>query len=194
MNRMRLAIVALGLGAFVLVLGITAGWTVGRLFAPSAGPRPVNTAAILTQVQGLSQWVTVKYVLEKVVVMEDVKLYGENRVLLVAHGVVKAGVDLDRLQPEDLSVNKRKVVVRLPPATLTDAYLDEEQTQVLEHSTGLLRRFDKDLQQAARREGLDSIRRAARASGILDDARTRAQQMLTHLFRQMGYEEIEFVP
>ena len=42
---------------------------------------------------------TVKYVLEKVVVLEDAKWYGENRVILVAHGIVKAGVDLQKLQP-----------------------------------------------------------------------------------------------
>jgi len=36
-------------------------------------------------------------VLEKVVILEDAKWYGENRVLLLAHGIVKAGMDLKRV-------------------------------------------------------------------------------------------------
>ena len=55
------------------------------------GPKFYNTATVLVQVQTLSQLVTVKYVMEKVVALEDVQWYGESRVLLIAHGIVKAG-------------------------------------------------------------------------------------------------------
>ena len=136
--------------------------------------------------------VTVKYVMEKVVILEDVRIYGENRVLLVAHGVVKAGVDLSKIERGDIEVDGTNVTIRLPRCTITDVYLDEDKTQVLEHSTGLLRRFDKDLQQNARREGLDAIRRAARDSGILDEAQTRAELQLRLFFNQFGFTEIEF--
>lgn len=175
-----------------LVGGLGTGWLLSRVFPPRGAPRTLNTAPILTQIQGLAQLVTVKYVIEKVVVFEDVRLYGENRVLLVAHGVVKAGVDLARLGPNHVQVRSNRVEITLPPASITDVYLDEDKTEVLEHSTGLLRRFDKNLEQNARREGLDAIRRAARYSGILDDATTRAQQQLRLLFLQLGYQDVQF--
>jgi hypothetical protein len=130
--------------------------------------------------------------MEKVAVVEDVKLHGESRVILIAHGVVKAGIDLSKLRPGDLKIEGRKLTVHLPMATISDVYLDEDQTQVLEHSTGLLRRFDKDLQQNARREGLDAIRRNARYSGIIEDANERARQLLSGLFQQLGFETVEF--
>jgi len=191
-NRARLIAVATCLLAIALGLGLAFGWTLVRLLRPDRGAGTFNPAAVVTQVQGLSQLVTVKYVMEKVVVLEDVKAYGESRVLLVAHGVVKAGVDLSKLQAGDLEVQGTKATVRLPPCTITDVYLDEAKTEVLEHSTGLLRRFDKDLQQNARREGLEAIRRSARYSGILEDAQTRAELQLQLFFRQLGFDQVEF--
>src|SRR5690606_32211114 len=137
-----------------------------------------------------------KYVMEKVVVYEDVKWFpgGENRVMLVAHGIVKAGVDLQRMKPEDVQVDDaaRKVTIRLPVPQITDSYLDDSQTQVVERSTGLLRSFDKDLEQLARQIAVDDIRRAARYAGILKDADERARLQVRAFFQQIGWQ-VEFV-
>jgi Protein of unknown function (DUF4230) len=148
---------------------------------------------VLRQVQTLSQLVTIKYVMEKVVVLEDAKWYGENRVLLVAQGIVKAGVDLGQLKPADLQVSGKKITIWLSPAQITDAYLDDKETRVVERTTGLLRVFDKDLEQAARQNAVDDIRRAARTAGILKDADDRARAQLTILLTQMGFEDVEIL-
>ena len=152
----------------------------------------VNTATVIKQVQALSELVTVKYVLEKVVILEDPKWYGENRILLVAHGIVKAGIDLSEIGPEDIQINGKKVTILLPMERITDAYLDETKTHVIEHSTGLIRQFDKDLESNARRMAVADIRSAARAAHILPDARKRAELQLENLFLQLGFEEVEF--
>ena len=157
------------------------------------GPSPV----MLQQVQTLSQLVTVKYVVEKVVLLEDMSKWyelslGESSVLLVAHGVVKAGVDLKELKPGDLEVSGKTVTIKLPPARITDCYLDDKLTQVIERKTGLLRSFDKDLEQNARKQAVAEINLAARNDGILKDADERAKTELKGLFQQMGYEEVKF--
>ena len=93
MLKTRLIIVGLALAIVAgMALFIALLWV--RLPGRSAPPKIQNTATILQQIQTLSELVTVKYVLEKVVILEDIKWYGENRVLLLAHGIVKAGVDL----------------------------------------------------------------------------------------------------
>jgi hypothetical protein len=77
--------------AVVLVIfagGVWLGFTVPRWMKSGSGLREENTATVIEQVQTLSDLVTVKYVLEKVVILEDVKWYGENRVLLLTHGIV----------------------------------------------------------------------------------------------------------
>ena len=59
--------------------------------------------------------------------------------LLLAHGVVKAGIDLKRLQPGDVAITGKKISLRLPPPLITDAYLDDRASQVIDRTTGLLR-------------------------------------------------------
>lgn len=191
MLKTRLIIVGLVL-AIVAGVGLF-GLLVFRGPWSNTTPKIQNTTTLLKEVQTLSQLVTVKYVLEKVVILEDVKWYGENRVLMVAHGVVKAGVDLQKLTPQDLQVEGNKVRLKLPHAAITDVYLDEQKTQVIENSTGLLRTFDKTLEQNARRQALMDMRVAARSNGIHQDAESRARLQLTELFRQLGLE-VEFLP
>jgi hypothetical protein len=190
--KRRLALVFLFL-VLVFIIGIGLGLFIPRLLRSS--PRAYNNAALLQQVKTLSHLVTVQYVIEKVVVLEDVKWVahlGENRVLMIAHGIVKAGLDFGQLQPGDIRASGKTLFIKLPPAQITDAYLDEKQTRVVERSTGLLRSFDKDLEQTARQNAVDDIRRAARTSGILKDADERAKAQLTNLFLQLGFEKVEF--
>ena len=189
MNRARLFIIAIALAC--LIGGLLLGSLVSRMFSGDS-KRIYNTATLLKEVQSLSELVTVKYVIEKVVVLEDVKWYGENRVLLLAHGVVKGGVDLGRLKPDDVVISGNKISIKLPPTQVTDTYLDEKKTQVIERTTGLLRLFDKDLEQNARQQATDDIARAARFGGLKDEAEKRAKEQLRSLFLQLGFEEVEF--
>lgn len=196
MQKLRPLLAFLAL-AVIFVMGLALGFFAWRLAGAGSGPKFYNTATVLKQVQTLSQLVTVKYVMEKVVVVEDVKTFDvkwlfENRVLFVAHGIVKAGVDFEHLKPEDVQVTGNKISIRLPPAQITDAYLDERQTHIVERTTGVLRTFDKDLEQKARQSAVDDIRRAARTAGILKDADDRARAQLKNLFTAMGLE-VEFL-
>jgi len=174
----------------ILALGIWFGFTVRRFLPGLGGPTVYSSTTVLRQVQTLSQLVTVKYVMEKVVIFEDVKWYpgGDSRVLLVAQGVVKAGVDFDKVKLEDVEISGKRVTIKVPPAQVTDCYLDDGQTKVVERTTGLLRTFDKDLEQTARKIAVDDIRRAARSAGILKDADERARAQLQKMFQLAGYE------
>ena len=193
-------VVLLGGIALVLIFGIglIVGIVLPRMAGIGSAPRIYNTAVLLRQVQTLSQLVTVKYVLEKVVILEDPPqnpvrrlLPDDTRVILVAHGIVKAGVDLGRLKSGDLKLSGKTIEITLPSAQITDAYLDESQTKVIEHNTSFLRDFNKDLEQNARQTAVDDIRRAAKNSGILKDADERARAQLKLLFEELGFE-VEF--
>jgi hypothetical protein len=192
MSKVRLALIV-GALMVALVIGVLAGVFVTRLVGGNVSNGPVPTVAVVQEIQTLSQLVTVQYVIQKVVVEEDVKWFGENRVLLVAHGVVKAGVDLQRVRPESLQVSGKAVRLALPPAQILDSYLDETKTQTIERSTGLLRTFDKDLETVARQHAVMDIRRAAREEGILREADERARGQLSALLHRLGFEEVEIV-
>ncbi len=192
MFRVRLILIVGGL-TVALLIGLLAGAVLSRWIPAGAAGAPVRSVAVVQEIQTLSQLVTVQYVIQQVVVEEDVKWFGENRVLLVAHGVVKAGVDLQRLQPEDVQVSGQSVRITLPPAQILDSYLDENKTQIIERSTGLLRTFDKNLETVARQHAVMDIRRAAREEGILREANERARIQLSALLLRLGFEHVEFV-
>lgn len=186
----------------VLTLAILAGlvlmlWFVIPRLRFGSSPRIKSTPEILLQVQTLSQLVTVRYVMEKVIICDDPSVLsflplGESRVLLVAHGIVNAGINLGELKEGDIQVSKNKISIILPPARVTDTYLDDKKTQVIDYKQGLLRSFNKDLEQNARAQAVLDINRAAREGGILKDADDRARAQLTGLFHQMGFETVEF--
>lgn len=202
MFKTRLANIALVL-VLVFGLGLLLGVFFPRWAVRGTTTKVYSTATILKQVQTLSQLVTVKYVMEKVEEFDAapnstfgqwmVSITGEPRVLLLAHGIVKAGIDLSKVRSDDLRVAEQKIVIKLPPPEITDAYLDEKLTRVIERQNGRFLPFDKDLEQTARQNAIDDIRRAARNTGILKDAEERAQAQLVHLCRELGFQEVEFV-
>lgn len=190
MQKLRYVFAAVGI-LLVFVIGLFLGVYGPRLLGAASSLRTYSTATIIRQVQTVSQLVTVKYVIEKVEVLEDAKWFGDNRVLLVAHGIVTAGVDLSKLGPGDVQISGQTITLRLPAPQIMDTYLDDKQTYVVERTTGLLRSFDKDLEQTARQHAVDDIGRAARQNGILKDAKDRAEMQLRLLFTEMGYN-VEF--
>jgi len=112
--------------------------------------------------------------------------------LLLARGVVKAGVDFSKLKPNDIKVQGKTIWINLPPARITDAYLDDKETKVIERTTGFLRSFDKDLEQNVRLTAVSDMRQSASRGGIVKDANDRARAQLVSFFRLMGFERVEF--
>jgi hypothetical protein len=192
-NRLAIALVIVAALLGLSVAAVLALFVTRRVARPTIATTPV----VVQQIQSLSELVTVKYVLEKVVAYDDPKFFadliplGENKLILLAHGVVKAGVDLSRLNGNDISVSDGKISLTIPPAILTDAYLDEKHTQVLDRQTGLLRQFDKNLERTARQYALAEIQRGARHAGIEEEANQRARDQLTGLLKVLGYREVE---
>jgi len=187
MWKTRLAIFGL-LVLLAILIGLVILILLPRLKAPQGPPTIRDTATLLKQVQTVSQLVTVKYILEKVVVLEDPPkgalaqfISGDNRVVMVARGIVKAGVDLEKLRPGDLKLSGTNLIVALPQPEITDVYLDDKETMVLERKTGLFRKFDERLEQTARQQAIDELRRAAKYGGILDEADTMAREQIRHL-------------
>ncbi len=181
----------------VLCLGVyigvkVAGWKSGTL-------RVENSATIIQQVQTLSDLVTVKYVMQKVEFVDSPPgstlgqfVQGDNKVMLLAQGIVKAGIDLKKITPANVAISGKTITLTLPKPEITDAYLDDAQTRVIERTTGFLRSLDKDLEQTTRQYAVDDMRRAAQESGILNDANDRARAGLRSFFQQAGFETVEF--
>ena len=85
---------------------------------PTILPDPVT---IVREVRALARLETIQYTVEKVITAETGQgalgfLFGD-RLLFIAHGVVIAGVDLDRVTPDDIRFDAQgRVYLKLPAA------------------------------------------------------------------------------
>ncbi len=161
---------------------------------PTILPDPVT---IIHDVRALARLETIQYTVEKIITAEISSQYfaflNEDRLLLVAHGVVIAGIDLEKLQPEDLRLEGTVLKVHLPDAEVFMATLDNDKTYVFERDTSILRQADQNLETLARQAAEDQIEQAALEDGILETAQINAEAYLTRFFLALGYDEVIFV-
>jgi hypothetical protein len=160
---------------------------------PTILPDPVT---VIQSVRSLARLETIQYTVEKVIVAETRQgpfgfLFGD-RLLLVAHGQVIAGVDLEKLQPENLQVREGVLYVTLPEAEIFVAALDSDQTYIYDRELGVLSRGDVNLETAARRAAEAEIEKAALEDGILAQADRNAENYLYRLLRELGFGEVIF--
>ncbi|MGB8253497.1 MAG: DUF4230 domain-containing protein [Anaerolineaceae bacterium] len=161
---------------------------------PTVIPDPVT---IIRQVQSLARLETIQYTVEKVITAEVNQgvfgpLFGD-KLLLVAHGSVIAGIDMNKIETKDLWLKADILNVRLPEAEVFSATLDNKQSYIYDRTTGLLTKGDPQLETAARQVAEQEILKAAEADGILDLARQNAEVYLERLFNTLGYLKVEFV-
>lgn len=161
---------------------------------PTILPDPVT---IIHNVRALARLETIQYSVEKVITAENRQgpfgfLFGD-RLILVAHGIVIAGVDLEKLGPQDLRLENGVLYVTLPNPDIFIATLDNEKSYVYDRDTGLLTRGDINLETSARQAAEKEIEIAAYEDGILLQARQNAENYLYRLLRDLGYPEVIFI-
>lgn len=183
----------------VLVIGVAigriGGWMDFNPFGVFAEPETKiddRRQAVVIEMRDLARLETQSYTIEKVIsaekqgnVFQDL-LFGD-RILLIAHGSVIAGVDLGKLDESDVTVDGDDVRVELPPTEVFVSTLDNEQTRVYDRERGLLSRGDTKLETEARQAAQDAITSAACDSGILGQAAEQARDQLTALLNGLGF-------
>ncbi len=195
-KRLIVSMAAAAFACGVLLAG--AGFFIRSL--PSAGLRPgvrvdASRASVVRQMTRLQRLETASFTIEKIIeagtdgnALQEI-LYGD-RILLIAHGQVVAGFDLSRVEEKDITVSGRSLTLRLPPPEILVVRLDSSKTRVYDRRLGFLSKGDRDLETQARRVAEDSIRAAACASGILEEAAASARQQLQALFEGAGFSEV----
>ena len=181
----------------MLALGVYVGLTVARW--KGGGLRVENTATIIQQVQTLSDLVTVKYVMQKVEFVDSPPgstlgqfIQGDNKVLLLAQGIVKAGIDLKKIAPGDVAISGKSLTITLPKPQITGRLSRRHADESPRTDDGFSAVAGQGFEQTTRQYAVDDIRRAAQQSGILNDANERARTELRTFFQQAGFEPVEF--
>ena len=163
-------------------------------------PTPTIIADPITyinEVRALARLETIQYSIEKVITGETgggtfQALFGD-KILFVGHGTVIAGIDMEKLQPEDMRFENGVLTVKLPPAEIFIATLDNEKSYVYDRETGILAKPDVNLETLVRQRAEEEIRTAAINDGILEQAQTNAEAYLFKFFAALGYPNTIFI-
>lgn len=162
---------------------------------PTIIPDPIT---VIRDIRTLARLETIQYTVEKIVTADkgqgSLEFFFGDQLILVAHGVVIAGVDLAKMEIDDIWWETGVLSVRLPPAEIFIATLDNDKSYVFDRETGILTRGDINLETAARQAAEDEIENAALEDGILEMARVNAESYLYRLFRSMDISDVVFVP
>ena len=161
---------------------------------PTIIPDPVT---YINEVRALARLETIQYSIEKVITGETgggtfKTLFGD-KILFVAHGTVIAGIDMEKLQPQDMHFENGVLTVKLPPAEIFIATLDNEKSYVYQRDTGILAKPDMNLETLVRQSAEQEIRKGALEDGILQQAQINAEAYLFKFFAALGYPNTIFL-
>ncbi len=170
----------------------------GRLAAVVTGRSlSIDTSlpTVVNKIQRLQRLETVNYSMDKIVegdressILPDF-LVGD-KLLLVVHGNVIAGIDLGQLTTSDVQIQGQAIQVHLPSAQIFVTALDNTKTRVYSRTTGLLVPEDPNLESQVRALAQQQIQQAALADGILAMANKNASATVASMLLGLGFQQV----
>lgn len=153
---------------------------------------------IINELRKVSQLNTVIFTSSSVVPAKAERIIGDftlgkTELLYLAHGEVRAGIDLDELKAENISYSATGVEITLPPPRILDSKIDVQQSRVYHYNRGFLNLgpdMAPQLQTSAQRKALKGMVAIACSEGILEEANLKSQEVVKSLLNQAGYQQV----
>jgi hypothetical protein len=158
--------------------------------------RITSEGSVIERIQRLQRLETVVYNMDKIVTGEKDNpilpdFIAGDRLLMIVHGQVVAGVDFTRLKHGDIKIQGKEVRVHLPLPQVLITRLDNARTKVYSRNTGILVRVDPNLESQVRQEAEEQLLQEALVGGIMSNARDNARTTVASLLTGLGFEKID---
>jgi Protein of unknown function (DUF4230) len=157
----------------------------------------VSQPTVVDRIQRLQRLETVVYTMDKLVTgAKENPIFPDflagDRLLMMVHGEVVAGIDFSNLKPGDVRVDGKQIRLHLPTAQVFSTRIDSAKTRVYSRQTGLLVSTDPNLETQVRQEAERQLQDAALSDGILRNAQQNATSTISSLLQGLGFEKIDF--
>ena len=198
----------IALAVVVMLVAFVAGtavivWRIARktiqqeVFTPQE--KTIDISTLVTQVRELHRLETAAMsVIHVGTVSQTYKLVPNaiagDEITFLAAGDVIAGVDLSKLQQNDVWRSPDGTInLRLPPPEILVTRVDNAKSRVIARKTGVLRRQDVDLETRARQHAETNIRSESIKKGILTIAHQNGERKMAEFLHALGFEKVRFV-
>lgn len=171
------------------------------LFFFSCSEKTQSPVQKVHDIKELGTLATTEYTYGKILQLNDNKEWykiGDRKILISVRAKVKAGVDLTKMNEQDV-VEKDDQTIQLtlpaPEIVSFDMNPNDIRTE-MQDINGFRANFSQDEKVKILQLGETSIREELKESNILSDARKNARVFLTDFYKDMGYETviIDFKP
>jgi hypothetical protein len=166
-----------------------------KIFGQGRSTSIASQTSVVERVQSLQRMETVVFNMDKIVTGEKGSpflpdfLVGD-RMLMVVHGQVVAGVDFSQFRAADVQVAGRDVHIKMPAARVLLTRIDNARTRVYSRSTGLLVPVDPNFEGQVRQQAEGELLEEAMRGGILTSANQNARNTLVSLLLGLGFEKV----
>ena len=155
----------------------------------------VDQPTVVHQIQQLQKLETVSYTMDKIIggARDNPylpKFLAGDRILLVVHGEVVAGVNLASIKSTDVNVQGHGISLHLPPAEVFSTRIDNAKSRVYSRDTGLFSSPDPNLESEVREEAERQLQQAALVDGILKSADQNARNTVTGMLTGLGFTQV----
>jgi Protein of unknown function (DUF4230) len=165
-------------------------------FMPGGGLKfNIDQPTVVRQIQRLQKLETVSYTIDKIIggARDNAylpKFLAGDRILLVVHGEVVAGVNLGNIKPSDVTVQGHSISLHLPPAEVFSTRIDNAKSKVYSRDTGLFSSPDPNLESEVREEAERQLQQAALVDGILKSADQNARSTVSGMLTGLGFTQV----
>lgn len=155
----------------------------------------VDQPTVVRQIQRLQKLETVSYTMDKIIggARDNAylpKFLAGDRILLVVHGEVVAGVNLENIKTSDVTVQGHSISLRLPPAEVFSTRIDNAKSRVYSRDTGLFTSPDPNLESEVRQEAERQLQQSAVVDGILKSADQNARNTVSGMLTGLGFTQV----
>lgn len=142
----------------------------------------------------MSDLATVEYTVTKIIKANDNKTWfkvGDRKIVLSCEAVVKAGIDMSRIEKNNFTAEGKNVAVQLPAPKVLSINIAPEKIKVEYQEVNLFRQPFT----AAEREELVAqaeaqIKNSIPSLGILQQAQTATALFVSNFLKRLDYEQV----
>lgn len=137
---------------------------------------------------------TSEYTIGKIIELKDDSewyKFGDRTILISCKAKIKAGVDLQLIQNDDIQVNGDAITIRLPYPTIISFDMDPNLIKTeMEDINGFRQAFTQEEKNQILALGEKSIKEKIKQTDILKHAKTNTEIFIQNFYKELNYKKV----